>query len=128
MASLPPRPRRQLTDVGMLQKTADPSLSLQFLVICGQRATQCDPPCAPAASNPSMPSTSKTSGCQTHSQPGEVPTASFHTYRPTAQRPWLAAPGQEEAAKCSPREAHGGRGGEPQAVQEEKMLHMSWQS
>lgn len=37
-----PPPGGLLTDVGMLQKTADPSLSLQLLVICGQRATRCD--------------------------------------------------------------------------------------
>lgn len=62
--------RGLLTNVGMLQKAADSSLSLQLLVIWGQKATRYN-----LVPQQPMPGTAEMAGCRTHSRRREHATA-----------------------------------------------------
>lgn len=120
-----PRPRPLgglLTDVGMFQKTADPSLSLQLLVICGQRATRCDlvpqqpvPTPAPKLLRP-VPARHTAQG-GAHRLPQHTP----------ADRPCPLAgrAGAGRGCQMFAVRGRGDRGGEPQVAQKRKccMFH-----
>ena len=111
---LGPLPRGLLTDVGMLQKTADSSLSLQLLVIWGQKGTWHHlvalQPVTPRA--PRLHA-GQTANHETHGQedlattslsvhPGDrcLPRGHVTLCPPPPPRPLAGSAGLEEAAQC----------------------------
>lgn len=98
--SCPHPPQGPLTNVGMLQKATDASLSLQLLVIWGQKGTWChlvhQQPVTPIPGTP-RPLTQ----CQTEPWPGRAhPPHTRHSVCLGEGSPW--------ARKKSPRESPGG--------------------